>query len=277
MRNQTANERIETVKSVFRRRRNRYQRDYIWNYFKERVFGVDLSFLNDTIDYYAEEFGIHLTREEAYQRVFDKQVHKSAWFSKVRESDNEARAFYSEIDIYPFRQPYFNRLGGYGWILKLIRHVECPNILEYGCGSAGLTEWLMRNRSSAKYFVADIPSKTLDFVRWKKTKYQSPVQILEIGESREGIPVRRASPNLIICSNVLEHTWSPLQIVEEFIEHLQPGGILYLDFINEPGGENLERAAVERPTVLRTLAKKLITIKSIDDDGTNDGLYMKTP
>lgn len=182
--------------------------------------------------------------------------------------------FYKDMDIYPFRQPYIKRFGGFHWYRNLVLHKKNPKILEYGCGSAILTEYLVKLYPSLKFSVADIPSFTLDFVKWKKKTYQFNYEIKTIGIGKEGIPLSD-SYDLIICQDVLEHTPNPLEIVEKFIEVLSPTGVLVIDFLDAVGGENLEEAVKQRDSVKNLLNSSLIPLKAIDINGTNDGLYVK--
>ena len=242
---------------------------------REKLFGVDLSVFDKTIRYYDETKGSKISRQEAYQKALDKQKHKDAWDNQARETIADIMHFYQEVDIYPFRQPYLKRLGGYRWYLGLVAHITNPSVLEYGCGTAALTEHFMTYRPNGKFTVADIPSTTLDFVKWKKQAYQYPLQILTIGTGKEGIPLKE-NYDLIICENVLEHTPNPHEIVEAFTERLNHGGVLICDFIEDPGGENLQMAYEQRQAVKTILKDRLTPLKLIDEDDTPLGLYIKT-
>ncbi len=241
---------------------------------RERIMGVDTRIFDQTIRYYREVKGVTMTRADALDRALDKQRHKDMWFQRERGSIQDIRQFYQEADVYPFRQPYNKRRGGYRWYLELVRHVARPSILEYGCGSAVLTEYLLRRRPDARFSVADIPSTTLEFVQWKKQALGLPYEILTIGVGREGIPLRNEY-DLIICQDVLEHTPNPFEIVSAFIDHLSVGGVLVLDFMNAPGGENLKAAVEQREAVKEALRTRLHPLKAIDADGGNNGLYVK--
>ncbi|HEX8830644.1 MAG TPA: class I SAM-dependent methyltransferase [Longimicrobium sp.] len=241
---------------------------------RERMFGTDLSVFDNTIAFYREERGQVLTREEAFSRALDKQAHKDRWFVEKRQTFEEIVSFYSESETYPFRQPWGTRFGGYRWYMDLVRHIPNPSVLEYGCGSAVLTEWLLARYPHARFTVADIPSLTLDFVRWKQRALKLPYRILTIGPRPEDIPVTEQY-DLIICSNVLEHTPNPLQIVTAFVDHLNPGGVLVADFVNDPGGENLDAAVREREAVKAHLLRHMVPVKAIDEPAGVNGVYVK--
>jgi 2-polyprenyl-3-methyl-5-hydroxy-6-metoxy-1,4-benzoquinol methylase len=210
----------------------------------------------------------------ALSKALEKLKHKQAWYTRGRNTIEEKMQFYQEVDIYLFRQPYNKRFGGFRWYRNLVTHIERPAILEYGCGSAVLTEYLIERFPNLKYTVADILSNTLDFVRWKKERYGYQYNILNIGAGKQGIPL--SDPyDLIICQDVLEHTPNPLEIVTSFVEHLSSEGVLVVDFINAPGGENLDEAAEQRESVKAYLRENLIPIKAIDEPQGNNGLYVK--
>lgn len=240
---------------------------------RERFFGFDYSIFDKTICFYQETREESFTKEQALARAEDKAQHKQAWYKQERVSIEDKLHFYQEVDVYPFRQPYLKRWGGFRWYLDLVKHINNPSILEYGCGSAVLTEYLIKKFPKFHYTVADIPGVTLDFVKWKKTKYSFPYKILTIGQGKQGIPIHDKY-DLIICQDVLEHTPNPLDIVNAFSEHLSYGGVLIVDFLADQGGENLHEAVVERDVVKKFLKSNLIPVKAIDEPSGNDGLYV---
>jgi 2-polyprenyl-3-methyl-5-hydroxy-6-metoxy-1,4-benzoquinol methylase len=244
---------------------------------RERLFGVDISIFQKSIQYYAEIKGERLSAKDALARALAKEQHKQTWYTRDRNTLSEKMHFYQEVDIYPFRQPYSKRFGGFSWYGNLVRHFQCPSVLEYGCGSAVLTEYLMQKFPEWRYTVADIPSVTLDFIKWKKAAYNYAYDILTIGAGKDGIPLKERY-NLIIwiiCQDVLEHTPNPLEIVTYFAAHLSAGGVLVVDFIDAPGGENLVEAAAQRESVKTYLKTHLIVLKAIDEPAGNNGLYVR--
>lgn len=236
--------------------------------------GIDCAVFSKTIQYYLEKRNQKITCEDALKKALNKEAHKEAWYKKKRESVDDIMNFYKEVDVYIFRQPYLKRRGDFRWYRHLVDHFKNPSILEYGCGSAALTEWLIKKFPECKYTVADIPSSTLDFVSWKKNKYKLNYDILEIGKGAEGIPLKEKY-NLIICQDVLEHTPNPLEIIKSFYEHMSENGILLIDFIDSTAGENLLQSNMQRDAVKKFLKSNLHAIKSIDEPRGNAGVYLK--
>jgi 2-polyprenyl-3-methyl-5-hydroxy-6-metoxy-1,4-benzoquinol methylase len=265
---------LKSIRGAYQRRTFLDQVERSTRQAREWILGVNTAIFDPTIRYYREARGLEISRPEALARALNKQRHKDMWFQRERRSVEDIRQFYQEADVYPFRQPYNKRLGGYRWYAELVRHIPRPAILEYGCGSAVLTEYLLARCPQARFSVADIPSATLEFVKWKKKAYQLPYEILTIGTGRDGIPLQ-SEYDLIICQDVLEHTPNPLEIVSAFVEHLSVGGVLVLDFLNAPGGENLPAAVEQREAVKELLRTRLTPLKAIDDGGGNNGLYVK--
>jgi SAM-dependent methyltransferase len=266
---------VQRLGTLYRRRRT--LRDAIekaGRRLRERLWGVDCRVFEKTIRFYREVHGQQFSPQEALQRALNKQAHKTGWSSRPRLTLEDKLHFYQEVHVYPFRQPYNKRFGGYRWCRELVRHRPRPVILEYGCGSAVWTEYLLERFPECQYVVADIPSVTLEFVQWKKRTYGYPYEILTIGQGKDGIPLNR-DYDLIVCQDVLEHTPNPLEIAMAFVERLSTEGVLLVDFLNAPGGENLAESVEQRDAVKALLKTRLTPIKAIDDGGKVDGLYVK--
>jgi 2-polyprenyl-3-methyl-5-hydroxy-6-metoxy-1,4-benzoquinol methylase len=265
---------LHAIKAVYQHKTFADSMEQRYKRRREKLFGVNRSIFAKTILYYRDTQGKHISPAAALAFALDKNAHKEAWFTQPRNTVDNIMHFYQEVHIYPFRQPYLKRFGGFRWYGHLVKHCNQPRILEYGCGSAVLTEYLQQKFPHYQYTVADIPSVTLDFVKWKQKKFGYDYTILTIGPHKEGIPLRTPY-DLIICQDVLEHTPNPLDIVTAFATYLAPGGVLVVDFINAPGGENLPLAVAQRNAVKDYLKEHLLAVKLIDEPGGNNGLYVK--
>lgn len=214
-----------------------------------------------------------LSADECLKRAMNKQAHKETWEQKDRTSESEYRDFYQESGFYIFRQPWRYRARTWHVLGKLIP--SGGRMADYGCGAAAMVEWLSRRYPENQYVVADVPSQSLEFVRFR-FRNRPNVEVLSIGQGREGLPLK-GTFDLITCCEVMEHTFNPDEICEHFVEHLAPGGHLYLDFQNDDWeGENLKESAKKRPQALDILKSRLQPVKAIDDNGTWWGLYRKT-
>lgn len=270
-----SNETLEAIRQAYGRQSNLLDVvEFQAGRLREKILGVDCSIFDRTILYYREVHGEDFSKHDALLRARDKARHKNRWFERERRSLEEKISFYQEVHVYPFRQPYLKRFGGFRWYVDLVNHFDRPKVLEYGCGSAVLTEYWIDKLPNCRYTVADIPSVTLDFVEWKRAKYDFPYEILIIGRGNQGIPLHE-DYDLIVCQDVLEHTPNPVEIVTSFSENLSPAGVLVIDFINAPGGENLQEAVEHRESVKRLLKADLIALKAIDEPKGANGLYVK--
>jgi 2-polyprenyl-3-methyl-5-hydroxy-6-metoxy-1,4-benzoquinol methylase len=224
------------------------------------------SYLRDVVTYTG------LSADEIIERAQAKDAHKQAWYSRPRHSEADYRAFYLETDWYIFRQPWRYRL--YTWHFLTTMLPPGGSMVEYGCGAACMTEWMSRRYPDYRYTVADIPSVSLDFARFR-LKGRRNVKVGTIGMGKEGLPLTERY-NLITCVEALEHTINPDEICEHFCEHLAEGGLLYLNFQNTGwGGENLEQARDRRPAALKILRSRLYALKAVDENGTDWGLYKR--
>jgi 2-polyprenyl-3-methyl-5-hydroxy-6-metoxy-1,4-benzoquinol methylase len=211
-----------------------------------------------------------LSAAEIRKRAMEKSTHKDAWFTHSRNSEADYRAFYQEDDWYIYWQPWKFRHYTWHFLTKMLP--LGGSLVEYGCGVAAMTTWMSRWYPGYRYTVADIPSATLQFAQFRLQGRRN-VEIKTIRMGREGLPLT-GRYDLVVCTEVLEHTINPDEICEHFCDHLASGGLLYLNFQNEGwGGENLEEARERRPATLKILRERLHALKAIDEGGTNWGLY----
>ena len=58
---------------------------------------------------------------------------------------------------------------------------------------------------------------------------------------------------MITCLDVLEHVVNPLQVARHLVAHLKPLGTLFVNFVDDAGGENLAEAAAQREATIAYL------------------------
>lgn len=271
------------LKKVRETYNNQTWKDHFFRFFlalKEKMFGIDYSIFDVSIAYYKSKYKTNISHKTAYKKALDKKLYREQWYRKKRDSVKDILSFYNEVHFYPFRQPYIKRFQKYYWINEIIRAVHKNkrkvNILDYGCGSAVIIEKLIKLCPEYNYIVADIPSVTLDFVKWKKKIYKLKYKILEIRGGKIPLDKKKEKYDVIMCNDVLEHTSNPSEIVRAFISTLNKNGILLIDFLCAPGGENLNIAVKQREKVKKILRENLYPIKEIDKNRTNTGCYMKS-
>src|SRR5262249_20802956 len=136
---------------------------------------------------------------------------------------------------------------------------------EYGCGVAPITAWLRPRFPDWRYTLVDLPSPMLDFARWR-FRGQGNVEALEPGFGSD-LPLVR-DYDVIACLEVLEHVINPLQVARHLVAHLKPGGTLFVNFVDEPGGdENLSESAAQRRETIEYLNGTLRAVVPLHVDG----------
>jgi 2-polyprenyl-3-methyl-5-hydroxy-6-metoxy-1,4-benzoquinol methylase len=218
--------------------------------------------LQDTADYLGIPISEALSRATAPDA---RMRHKLAWYSRERRTEADIQAFYGEVNDYLFNLPLRYRLHTWHFVPRLS---PGPRILEYGCGPAEMTKWLLRRYPQYRYTVADLAvASTLSFIRYRFRG--QPVQILEIGLHKEGLPLRETY-DFIACIDVLEHCLDPLMVVEHLYEHLEQRGVLYTNFLierstfeSDQDSENLKASALKHDAVIDFLESNFVPIKSM--------------
>ena len=207
-----------------------------------------------------------ISTEEALSRAADAvSTHKASWNSRERCNERDILSFYNEDDNYLFTLPLHWRINTWHFVQRLS---PGKRILEYGCGTACMTKWLLKRYPKNEYTVADLAiAATMPFVRYRFRS--SPVRILEIGQGREGLPLHEKY-DFISCVEVLEHCFDTMMFIEHLYDHLDKGGILYITYpIDreqlEKGhtSENLRESALHRDHVLGFLENKCFALKSV--------------
>lgn len=197
----------------------------------------------------------------------------SLWDKKPRLSLKSIFSFYSETDYFVYRQNYFNRLNSWWDVAWPMLAKPAGSLCEYGAGIGPVTNWLIQKFPQWQYRLVDLNCPAFKFGRWR-FKNKTNVGFSTVKSLK---PPLKENFDIIVCRYVMEHVPNPLLLAKAFTEHLKPGGWLFIDFIDSPGGENLEKSYQERKKVLKYLKTKLKPIFTIYSDGKDAGygLYLK--
>jgi len=208
---------------------------------------------------------------QAYQQK--RPVAAKLWLKKQRQQINQIFSFYSETDYWVYRQTYFNRNKIFLDIALALGLNSGVRFCEYGGGVGPVTHWLIDKFPRWQYQIIDLDCPALKFCRWR-FRGKSNVSFKIVTSLN---PPLNGNFDVITCKQVLEHVPNPLAIVRQLVKHLNPGGWLFLDYVNHPGRENLSRSARERRQVLGFLRTRLRPIFSIDPNKSDEGygLYIK--
>jgi 2-polyprenyl-3-methyl-5-hydroxy-6-metoxy-1,4-benzoquinol methylase len=229
--------------------------------------GLNRGWLHELSTYYRG-----LTIQEFWVRyTLGRMDAATLWERKPRTGEADYRAFYAETDYFVLRQMYYHRNDCYHWIATTLRRAaRAGDICEYGCGVAPITAWLRPRFPRWRYTLVDLPTPTLEFARWRFREFDN-VELRQPGFGVD-LPLTRGY-DVITCLDVLEHVVNPLQVIRHLVEHLRPGGALFVNFVNDGGAENLVESAAQRAETLAHLKTTLHAVVPLEADG--DGLYVR--
>lgn len=195
------------------------------------------------------------------------------WHKKKRSTINQIHSFYQETDYFVYRQVYFNHRKSF-WDIALALFLKKEgNFCEYGGGVGPVTRWCLKKFPRWHYQVVDLNCPVLNFSRWRFHHHPN----VTFGEVKANKLPLRQNYGVIVCKQVLEHVPNPLEVVKHLVKHLQSGGWLFLDYVNDPGAENLTTSSSQREAVLKFLHKNIQTVFSINPASNREGygLYVK--
>ena len=217
-----------------------------------------------------------MAKEEFWVRyTMGRMDAETLWDRKPRTDEADYRSFYAETDYFVLRQMYYHRnICYYAVAASMRRAGREGDFCEYGCGVAPVTAWLLRRFPSWHYTLVDIPSPTLEFARWRFRKFPN-VETKEPGLGSD-LPLTKTY-DVITCLDVLEHVVNPLEVVRHLVDHLKPGGTLHVNFVNDPGRENLLESAAQRAETIAYLNTSLEAAIPLHVERSNgsDGQYVK--
>jgi 2-polyprenyl-3-methyl-5-hydroxy-6-metoxy-1,4-benzoquinol methylase len=229
--------------------------------FQERC-GMRDPLLREVCRYY------HVPEDEGFLlAAHGKERFNAAWHAKKRATHKDYVDFYSETNFYCFRQPWYHRR--HAWHAVLFLHRKKGRVLEFGCGMACMSRWLLARDRAMDITLADIPSSTWDYVR---RDLQGKVAFAPV---EDNLPRLDGTYDIITCNEVLEHVPEPYALVAFLYEHLSRGGFLFIDFIKEQGGPNLAESQAERARTIAFLNGRLYPFSKIDDRTVHGGIYRK--
>ncbi len=143
------------------------------------------------------------------------------------------------------------------------RPVDGLSILDVGCGSG--TDSAVLGGAGADVVGIDLTTSDL--------RHASPGGPLVCGDGRQ-LPFPSASFDAVICSNVLEHTPGPDDLLREMVRVVRPGGWLWVSWTNwysPVGGHEIIGLHYLGPRVGPALWRRLAGEPSVNRPG--DGLW----
>jgi len=172
---------------------------------------------------------------------------------KVLESFNtfpDTETFYRETDIYIYHGVgYFisgvKRLY-YARLFQLLGQKDAA-ILDYGCGTGD--DGLLFERMGYRVSFADIPSKALEFLKWRVKRWDwadttMPNRIYTIGEDE--IPRH----HIVWCMDVLEHI-APEKRFEFLDELSRLGDVVFANLVIDPNADDRLHYRIDVEDIIR--------------------------
>tara|TARA_X000001388_G_C2223153_1_gene120073 strand:- start:538 stop:1395 length:858 start_codon:yes stop_codon:yes gene_type:complete len=203
--------------------------------------------------------------------IFDFYKDQGAWSSFrqcVRHKDLE--------------QYHLNMLG----VLRQLKVLkEGTHICEYGCGVAPYVTSLLKyldpsTEVKLKLTMADVDCDHFNFAKFRLNDIKEKRGFTNVDMSFETITPEKL-PNfdnvnldVVICFEVLEHTPSPVDVINNIKDNMAPGGVYIENFIKHPpppeddtGGPDLESARLERTAYYEILEEyfNLVSSRGIAD------------
>jgi SAM-dependent methyltransferase len=199
---------------------------------------------------------------------------KKLWGSKPRLGEDDYRAFYAETDYFVLRQMYHHRNDSFHAVVSAMRRVgQQGAFCEYGCGVAPVTAFVRPRRPNWRYTLVDLATPTFAFARWRFRAHAN-VEFKEPGFGKD-LPLT-STYDVITCLDVLEHVINPLEVARHLVEHLKPGGTLFVNFADDAGDENLVEASAQRDQTIKYIDERLEAVVRLNPDGSEfEAQYVK--
>jgi 2-polyprenyl-3-methyl-5-hydroxy-6-metoxy-1,4-benzoquinol methylase len=236
------NLRFTQAKNQFNRWRN--------NFKVKRYYGS--LWYEDVCKYFA------ISKEEAVKRATSpNRKSKLIWKNKeeIEKSERNVIDTWEKDENMVIRNSWYRERNietRWDKMLKNLNYKKGERILDYGCGVSSFTKWALEHRKF-DVTLAEIDGPMLKFCKWR---YGKKVSYCKIRPGKEGLPLKEEY-DIILCLDMLEHVWSPLNVVKHLCSHLNAQGRLIETFIDDSSGSNLRNANKERPLVLNYLNKHL--------------------
>lgn len=165
---------------------------------------------------------LNLSIQETVNRLFSgTKMIADEWNCKSPETSDEVLKFYKDTDNYIFELAWWHRAPERKKLTATAIDVCINNsirtVLDFGCGVG--QDGILFSESGFYVTLADLPSKTFDFARWRIQRKSLNINTVNSDELCEKY-------DAILCFDVLEHVWDPKETVNYLYTHLSDDGIL---------------------------------------------------
>jgi len=158
------------------------------------------------------------------------------------------------------RESSINKLS----TIKLAKkHIKFKNFLEFGCGTAPITNTYLtfyKKSEKIKIYISDIQTISFHFALLRFSNNKNIIPIL-LKEENNLLLIENIKTDLIFCITVFEHLNKPLETIKRFYNTLNNNGILIFDYILSDGdGLDTMQGVKERSEVLNYIEKYFILL-----------------
>ena len=181
------------------------------------------------------------------------------WETGQRRTEAEIFSFYQEIGAWlAFRQVVHHRDNRFAYLLPCLKPEN--RFCEYGAGVAPVAFRAVERKRRPPHLitVVDVPSEHFTFGVWRLKRLvdekKAPVEVSPV-EILPGRLLLTGSFEVIAVLEVFEHLPNPLEVAHHLCDHLEPGGLLWENYVRleDPRESDLESAQAQRGLVHRHL------------------------
>ena len=153
------------------------------------------------------------------------------------------------------RESSINKLA----TIKLARkHIKFNSFLEFGCGTAPITNTYLtfyKKALKAKIYISDIQTVSFHFAAQRFSNHIN-IKPLLLKEENNLLLTEEIETDLIFCITVFEHLNKPFETIKKFHKILNDNGVLIFDYIKSDGdGLDTMQGIRERNDVLKFVEK----------------------
>jgi 2-polyprenyl-3-methyl-5-hydroxy-6-metoxy-1,4-benzoquinol methylase len=195
-----------------------------------------------------KELSLFLNIEEKLLREMDKRIQDLPGFAKwiniavndwdlasINKKDRQQiENWFKNNDKYIFElsdvhsRPTKNKITKQ--TIKILKRFKMKSVLDYGGGIG--EESIMAAKNGFLSTMADLPSLTFDFAKWRAQLHGVRVDFIKIKNDQ---PLRKKY-DAVTCFEVLQHLYRPDKVSKHIIEHINPNGLFIITTrINNPG------------------------------------------
>jgi len=134
--------------------------------------------------------------------------------------------FISAEESYEYCIKRFNMYPKFREFAQMDRKHHDDIVLDYGCGPGNDIVWLMLNCKTKHIIGMDVSRTALENAQFRLALHHaksSDVELIQIDEIEDRIPLEDGSIDFVNCQGVLMHTSNPMKILKEFYRVLKKG------------------------------------------------------